>query len=264
MEKRKNAEGFTCSARAAEPCGRSTSRASGFTLIELLVVVAIIAVLIGIVAPLAAGMAERARDSRARDLCGQMVDSWNILVMQNSRLPYKDLLSSVADTEQIGGDLWFPMTPAVGELLNGWTAKSPIPKADVKNYEPRVAIAKGDVPEYADAIDFPPDRVFERSILQKRVGVFVPWVERRLAEELSGEDFGANRLYEVPSSALEPLFKEKGPFRHGLICVALDADGDGTITIPADTIDNGDDIVLRATAVAWVWNEDRSKTIRSW
>ena len=264
MKKLKQPGDFARSAGAAEPRVRSARSACGFTLVELLVVIAVIGILVGIVAPLVGGAAERARDSQARDLCSQMAESWSLLAMKNSRLPSVDLVSSVADAEGIGGDVWFAMTAAAGELLNGWRAVTPIPSADRAKYKPRVEIAKGAIPEYDEAVEFPPDRVFERTLLQKRIGVCAPWVERRLLEGAADVGDGEVRVYELESSELESHFKNGGDCAHGLICVALDTDGDGQITIPSGTIDNGDDIVLRSTAVAWVWNEKKSKTIRSW
>ena len=250
-------------ARSARSTSRARrSRAHGFTLIELLVVLAVIGILVGIAAPLVGGAADRARDSQARDLCSQLVESWSILAMKNSRLPSKDLIESVVDAEALEGDLWFPMTPAAGELLNTWHSTSPIPKADKAKYKPTVA--KDSFPEYDDAVDFPPDQVFERTLMQKRVGVIAPWVERRLSYELSDVGVESDRIYEAESEKLESFFAKKGSLQHGIICVALDADGDGKISLPAGTIDNDEDILLRATAAAWVWNEDKSKTIRSW
>ena len=256
---------------AAPSTPRAARAARGFTLVELLVVIAVIAILIGIVAPLVGAMARKARDSRAKDLCSQMVESWTLLAMKNSRLPHADLISSVVDTKKLGdgSDLWFRMTPAAGELLNGWSSPSPIPKADKKNYKPRVEIGKSpsDYPEYKDAVDFPPDRIFERSVMQKRFGVFVPWVERFLQNEANSfgpDSDDSGRLYEVETEKLKDYFVEGGACYHGVICVGLDMDADGKITIPAGTIDNGEDIELRATAVAWVWDEKKEKTIRSW
>ena len=237
-------------------------KSRGFTLIELLVVLAVIGILVGIAAPLVAGAAARARDSRARDLCSQLAEGWNLVALKNSRLPSADLIDSVVDATALGGDLWFPMTPAAGELLNTWRSVSPIPKVDKAKY--KATVEKDSFPEYDDAVDFPPDRVFERTLLQKRLGVFAPWVEKRLAYDLSDVGAEGDRLYEVPSETLAPLFREKGALQHGILCVALDTDGDGKITLPAGTIDNDEDVLLRTTAAVWVWNEDKSKTLRSW
>lgn len=258
------------SARSTFPLFHSARGARGFTLMELLVVIAVIGILVGIVVPIVGGMARRARDSQARDMCSQIAEAWTILSMDNSRLPSAELVLSVCDGEKSGGDVICVLGPgpAAGELLNGWKSVSPIPDADKARYKPRVDVSKGVIPDYEDAVEFPPDQVFERSVLQKRVGIIAPWAESRIAEDATDLGEARPNIQELESDVLHEMFKnDRSPLYHALVCVALDTDGDGKIKIPSTSkrIDtNGEDIELRATAVAWVWDEKQTKTLRSW
>ena len=241
---------------------------SAFTLVELLVVIAVIGIIVGIVMPLVGGMGQHALDSRAKDLCNQVAAAWNLVSINNSRLPGKSLLTAVVDCEDYDGDLCFRMTPAAGALLNEWKAATPIPSADMNRFDPmkkeggkkfHPRVAKSDYPDYETAVEFPTDYVLERDVGQKRFGVYAPWVVRALREEADATEFE-----EVLSSdAAKTLFDGNGKYAHGIVTVMLDTNADGLIKVPSKKTGRPD-AELRAKAAAWVRNEKNTKTIRSW
>ena len=162
----------------------------GFTLIELLIVIAVIGILVGLVLPLVGGMGERALDSQAKDLCSQVADAWKILAMRETRLPSTDLLDEMSVKTEIGGDFAYQMTPAMGYLLNEWHCTTPIPAADKARFHPKKPnkpphvfdprVRRGVCPTEDDLVDYDlVDAVLERDDLQKRFGVFAPWVRRK-------------------------------------------------------------------------------------
>lgn len=263
-------------------------RRRGFTIVELLVVVAVIGILAGFVLPLVGGMAERALDSQARDLCAQVAEAWSTLAATESRMPGLGLIDALSKkTPQVltGKDVWFLMTPSIGCLLNEWHKTTQFPDADKERFHPAAKtqeekkhfcprVRPADEPlSYDAAVSLPVERLFERDMGQKRFGVYAPWFAAKIREaaeeaaETSGETV---RVDDIDESLVEPLLDEPAtgrsgpPWGHGIVRVAIDLDGDGKITIPAGLIDNKEDIELRTSAAAWVWNEYHDKTLRSW
>lgn len=247
---------------------------SAFTLVELLVVVAVIGILVGIVSSFVGGLVERTRDSQARDLCSQVATSWTLVSIGEKRLPSVELIEMTTDSTAIGGDRTVRMTPSAIVLLNDWYKTSPLPMADAGRFTVRVQ--KEDHLDYEKAVEFfcakngyvaengkydAKQWRMEPETDQLRWGLFAPWVQRRIREAAGDAD---PKSAEFEAEIWEKTAKGDREWGHGIVTVALDTDGDGQIAIPAGTIDNADDLVLRATAVAWVWNEKKSKTLRSW
>ena len=242
-----------------------TSR-SAFTLVELLVVIAVIAILVGFVSALLGGMSEKALDTRARDLCSQVAEAWTVVALTQGRLPSAELVSKATDNTDFGDDLAVRMTPAAIVLLNDWYKTSPIPAVDVSKF--KVRVNKSAHLSYEEAVEFgcyqngngeSMQWRMEPDTDQLRWGLFAPWVGRMIREE--EEDGDQTDLDEYIWGKTHSDSSEWG---HGVVTVAIDTSGDGKITIPAGTIDNAEDIELRTTAAAWVWNEKKTKAVRSW
>ena len=255
-----------------------------FTLVELLVVIAVIGILIGLVSALLGGMSDRVLDMQAKDLCSQTAEAWALVASEYSRLPSQKLVEGIVDCEKLESgssaesvDVCFKMTPAAADLLDSWPPGkycSPIPARDYATYQtgktndtqvgfcPRVR--KGTYPEYEDAVEFDYDYGrLELDMSMRRFGVCAPWLVRKLRDAASEEGVGSGTIETMSKeSALELLSANK--FGHGVVTVALDLSGDGKILVPKGLLDNGDVLELRATAVAWVWNERKTKTLRSW
>lgn len=275
---------------ASGPQARSLPASrGGFTLIELLTVIIVIGILAAILFPALTGMQSRTRDLGASELCVQVANGWKALQESNGRLPSKDLIVKYAtQKESSGDDVCVPMSPGVGCVLNWWSAKSPIPEADVPGFKPKYA-QSGNGAKAGNYISnpnsdanhveqWPADVVLERTVGQKRWGVYAPWVEgalRNLAEELvddDGKPLTDDRLYEALAQDEFVSNLDKQPSggyqrgRGGVVWVVLDVSGDGKVTIPEAVAAKAGmkDPELRTTAAAWVWNEDQSRVLTSW
>lgn len=221
------------------------TRKHGFTLIELLVVMAIIGILAGLLFPALVGAQKKSKDTAARDLCIQVATAWKVLAQNHGRFPNPVLL---ADTKKTGTDVYFQMTPANGCVLNWWEPKSPSPLADKATYDkkfPSSEYGQNDPRAAWDLVEtkWPPDVLLERTVAQKRWGLYAPYKEREVAEQ--------NTFDDVFNLAL----------KKNLVWVAIDSDADGFITPPADVF--GECERVRASALSWVSNED-GKIIKSW
>jgi len=225
------------------------TRTSAFTLVELLVVIAVIGILAGLMVPLVQGMHKRALLSDAKDLCIQVADAWALLPIDYGRFPFADTIEAQAQKKPCSwsgtykGDLVFAMNPAVGNLLNFWKPRSPLPKTDTKVFPQNLADAKvgwggGDPPEVAEVERWAADTRFERSVSQKRFGVF-PMGSR-------AEDAGDDTATSAPADET------------CLVVVMLDTNGDGVVYpdlpwLPGENITGGtsDTTAVRRRAVAW-------------
>lgn len=249
---------------------RKTSGRSAFTIVELLVVIAVIAILVGIVSALLGGMTGKALETHARDMCSQVAETWMVIAVTEGRLPDKDFVKDTTDCVELGdGDLAVRMTPAAIVLFNDWHKATAIPAADSSKF--RVRVGKTEHVARQDAVDFlclgngnpkqPQQWRMEPGDTHLLWGFFAPWVQRKIDEmsedaETTGTEFDDEVWNKTKTASAE--------WGHGIVTAAIDTDGDGKITIPAGMIDNAEDIELRTTAVAWVWNEKKTKTIRSW
>lgn len=225
------------------------TRTSAFTLVELLVVIAVIGILAGLMVPLVQGMHKRALLSDAKELCIQVADAWAMLPIDYGRFPFKDVIEEQARKSPCGwsktheGDLVFAMNPAVGNLLNFWKPRSPVPETDKKIFPKNLAAAKvgwngGDPPSVEEVENWAADTRFERSVSQKRFGVF-PMGSR-------SEDDGDDTATSAPASDA------------CLVVVMLDTDGDGVVHpdkawLPGDSSagSSEDTPEVRRRAVAW-------------
>lgn len=226
---------------------------TGFTLVELLVVIAVIGILAGLMVPLVQGMHKRALASDAKELCIQVADAWEMLPIDHGRFPFKDVILEQASKGPGGwsktykGDIVFAMNPAVGNLLNFWKPRSPLPATDRKVFPQNLADAKvgwsgGEPPDVSEVEKWAADTRFERSVAQKRYGVF-PMGSR-------SEDGGDDTATSQPES-----------YSH-LVVVMLDADGDGVVHPDAPWLPGSgsgaagseseeDTPAVRRRAVAW-------------
>lgn len=228
---------------------KTHSRNSAFTLVELLVVIAVIGILAGLMVPLVQGMHKRALLSDAKDLCIQVADAWALLPLDYGRFPSAEVIEAQAKkgpcawSKTHKGDLVFAMNPAVGNLLNFWKPRSPIPATDKKVFPQNLADAKvtwdgGDAPDVSEVEKWAPDTRFERSVSQKRYGVF-PMGSR-------SEDAGDDTATSAPAG------------NACLVVVMIDTNGDGVVHpdkawMPGDSSAAGDDETpeVRRRAVAW-------------
>ena len=246
----------------------------GFTLVELLVVIAVIGILAGLMVPLVQGMRNRALLSEAKDLCIQVADAWETMAIDRGRFPQTALVDAEAKKNPGGwskaykGDLVFAMNPAAGNLLNFWRPASPLPQTDPDAYKnnakknnlksANVSWTGGEPPSVAEVEKWAPDTRFERSIAQKRFGVF-PMGSRCRHLKCSGEGgkcdvCGLENASDDDVAAASP--RPEGNSR--LVVVMIDADGDGVVHpdkawLPGDTPGDGDGETagVRRRAVAW-------------
>ena len=252
----------------------------GFTLIELLTVIAVLSILMALLFPAYNRMQKRVRAVAATDLCSQVAAAWANLQLDNGRFPSKALLTAQTDggaysthCSATGNDLVFKMSPRIASLLNWWVAPGPVPALDVSKYNPKYAIegsgvSKGSplptaLSSYSEHSElWPADARLERSDLQKKFGIFAPWVENRLVDD------DGNPLKAFDSDYVRDTGSKSNSDEHawgyGIVWVMLDLDGDGKLTIPGAFTSDGSDLEISATAAAWVYDEDRQKVLSSW
>ena len=208
---------------------KTHAKNNGFTLVELLVVIAVIGILAGLMVPLVQGMHKRALLSDAKDLCIQVADAWALLPIDYGRFPDASILPNHASA-----DSHFAMTPEAGNVLNFWKPRSPIPATDKKVYPQNLADAKvvwsgGGAPDVSEVEKWAADTRFERSVSQKRHGVF-PMGSR-------SEDAGDDTATSAPVGS------------DYLVFVMLDTDGDGIVHPNAAGLP--DTTEVRRRAIAW-------------
>jgi len=77
----------------------------GFTMIEMLVVIVIIAILMAMVIMGYGTLTEQARRAKANNTASQLVQAWNLYLLQNRMFP--DNLNTILNTKTIGGETWY-------------------------------------------------------------------------------------------------------------------------------------------------------------
>ncbi len=225
---------------------------------EVLTVIAIIGVLSALLYPVLNSMIKRTRDTASTDLCSQVAAAWKLVQIDNGRMPSDKLLKayteSNTDMSTSGGDLVFNMTPKLSSILNWWKLETPIAAADQREFE----LIYSEYFKAGSNVEFwPVDLRLERSVQQKKYGVFAPWA-----------DFYFNDP-DVTETERQAAVKK------ALVRVVIDSDGDGMVSIPTDiaeltgldTSGGEDDLTgrtLRAPAAAWVWDRDHKKVLHSW
>ncbi|MGI5868395.1 MAG: prepilin-type N-terminal cleavage/methylation domain-containing protein [Kiritimatiellia bacterium] len=236
----------------------------GFTLIELLVSIAVIAALAALFFPAHNLIRQKAWDTAALELCSQTAEAWNQVLVSHRRFPEKELIlwcveqDDLDDTEQVAGDLAFPMTQRATSLLNWWKPSHPLPRFDLPNYKKWLdTAAKGkkkiDFSDWNKIEDWPNDLVLERSDEQKKWGLVAPWAGRWIREQ---ETTG------TPESVKN--------IANATVWVMLDINGDGKVSPPkslgAVAEDaKGDPLVLHRSVIAWVRSgPGDSKLITTW
>lgn len=253
---------------------RRFRRRSGFTLLEMLTVIVIIGILAALLFPILGRTKDRVYDTAAKDLCGQVATAWSALLDSGGagRFPSTELLGEAGTVVPVGSgsDVMVEMDPGITSVLSWWQPSGPVPASDLRSFKvylvgsqgTKLTLAQLKNPDPLLVERWPADVRFDRSFVQKCVGIYAPWAERDFAaplEQAVSPSFENDDL--APSKTLAEVRKAHS---NALVRAVLDYDGDGKIALPADVAAALGYDTVRASAAAWVRSKDGRRLLTSW
>lgn len=253
---------------------RRIRRRSGFTLLEMLTVIAVIGILAAILVPVLGRTKDRAYDAAAKDLCEQVATAWSALLDSGGagRFPSRALLEAVGRVGPVGDgdDLMVDMDPGITSVLSWWQPSGPVPASDLASFKVYLVGKQGTLlsaaqlksPDPKLVERWPADVRFDRSFVQKCVGVYAPWAERDFAAPL--ERVVSTGVVEDDLVESKTLDEVRNAHSNALVRAVLDCDGDGRVSLPADVASALGYDSVRASAAAWVRSKDGRRVLTSW